>query len=123
MKDIYFDHLKGIADSYLGGVGGLESAFSDRFGTELPDQFSQGHRSLVVAEPTDAGTVRIVRYLAEVEVPINVATVQHFQDSNDRGLLAQVYLIEPEEVRPRGCGTPARSAYRTVNELQDLAHE
>lgn len=40
MKDIYFDHLKGIADSYLGGVGGLESAFSDRFETELPEQFS-----------------------------------------------------------------------------------
>ena len=123
MKDIYFDHLKGIADSYLGGAGGLESAISDRFETELPEQYSQGHRSLVVAESTDARTVRIVRYLAEVEVPINVAMVQHFQDSSYRELLAQVYLIEPEEVRPRGRGTPARSVYRTGNELQHLAHE
>ena len=37
--------------------------------------------------------------------------------------MAQVYLIEPEEVRPRVRGSSARSAYRTVNELQALADE
>ena len=37
--------------------------------------------------------------------------------------MAQVYLIEPEEVRPRVRGSSARSAYRTVNELQTLADE
>ena len=56
-------------------------------------------------------------------VPINVATVQHFQDGSGRELLAQVYLIEPEEVRPKVRGSSARSAYRTVNQLQALADE
>jgi len=77
----------------------------------------------VVADSMDPSTVRIVRYLAGLGVPINVATVQHFRDSGGRELLAQVYLIEPEEVRPRVRGSSARSMYRTVNQLQVLADE
>ena len=84
-------------------------------------KLNQGHRSLIVAESVDASTDRIVRYLAEIGVPINVATVQHFEDANGRELLAQVYLIEPEAVQPRARRTSAKSGYRTVNELQALA--
>ena len=123
VKDLEFDEITGIADSYPGIVGTLETAFRDLFGTELPEQLNQAHRSLIVAESVDASTDRIVRYLAEMKVPINVATVQHFEDANGRELLAQVYLIEPESVQPRARRTSARSGYRTVNELQALADE
>ena len=123
VKDLEFDEVVNIADRYLGGPGSLESAFRERFETDLPEQLNQGHRALVVADSMDSSTVRIVRYLAGMGVPINVATVQHFQDGSGRELLAQVYLIEPEEVRPRVRGSSARSAYRTVNELQALADE
>ena len=123
VQDLNFDQVKRIADSYLGGSETLQSAFRERFETELPEQLNQGHRALVVADSMDSSTVRIVRYLAGMGVPINVATVQHFQDGSGRELLAQVYLIEPEEVRPRVRGSSARSAYRTVNELQTLADE
>ena len=92
VKELQFDEITGIADSYPGISGTLETAFQEKFGTELPEQLNQGHRSLIVAESVDAGTDRIVRYLAEMEVPINVATVQHFEDANGRELLAQVYL-------------------------------
>ena len=77
----------------------------------------------MVADSMDASTVRIVRYLAGLDVPINIATVQHFRAEGGRELLAQVYLIEPEEIRPRIRGSSARSAYRTVNELQALVDE
>ena len=123
VKDLDYDQVKRIADSYLGGSETLESAFKERFETELPEQLNLGHRALVVADSMDSSTVRIVRYLAGIGVPINVATVQHFQDGSGRELLAQVYLIEPEEVRPRVRVSSARSAYRTVNELQALADE
>ena len=123
VRDLDFDQVKRIADSYLGGSGSLESAFRERFETELPEQLNEGHRALVVADVIDSSTVRIVRYLAGMGVPINVATVQHFQDGSGRELLAQVYLIEPEEVQPRVRGSSARSAYRTVNGLQTLADE
>ena len=122
-KDLDFDEVTHIADSYLGESGSLEKAFRERFEAELPDQLNQGHRSLIVAESVDASTDRIVRYLAELGVPINVATVQHFEDADGRELLAQVYLIEPEAVQPRARRTSARSGYRTVNELQTLADE
>ena len=48
-------------------------------------KLNQGHRSLIVAESVDASTDRIVRCLAEIGVPINVATVQRFEDANGRG--------------------------------------
>ena len=123
VKDLGFEQVKGIADSYLGGSGKFELAFGERFETELPGLLNQGHRALVVADSMDSSTVRIVRYLSGMGVPINVVTVQHFRERGGKELLAQVYLIEPEEVRPRIRGSSARSAYRTVNELQALAEE
>lgn len=123
VKDLAYDEVVAIGDRYLGGSGRLEEAFRERFETDLPEQLNQGHRSLVVADSMDSSTVRIVRYLAGLGVPINVATVQHFRDQGGRELLAQVYLIEPEEVRPTVRGSSARSAYRTVNELQAAADE
>ena len=123
VKALEFDEINGIADSYPGIAGTLETAFREKFGSYLPDELNQTHRSVIVAESVDASTARIVRYLAEMEVPINVATVQHFEDASGRELLAQVYLIEPESVQPRARRTSARSGYRTVNGLQDLADE
>lgn len=122
-KDLGFDEIIRIAEAYQGVEGGLETAFRDRFESELPEQLNQTHRCVIVAESVDASTDRIVRYLAEMEVPINVATVQRFEDTNGRQLLAQVYLIEPESVQPRARRTSARSLYRTVTELQELADE
>ena len=123
IKDLEFDEITDIAAAYPGIAGTLETAFREKFGSELPHELNQAHRSVIVAESVDASTNRIVRYLAELEVPINVATVQHFEDASGRGLLAQVYLIEPEEVQPRARRTSARSGYRTVNGLQNLADE
>ena len=123
VKDLDFDEINGIADSYSGIAGTLETAFREKFGSELPDELNQTHRSVIVAESVDASTDRIVRYLAEMEVPINVATVQHFEDANGMELLAQVFLIEPESVQPWARRTSAKSGYRTVNGLQDLADE
>ena len=103
--------------------GSLADAFRERFEAELPEQLNQAHSSLIVAESVDAQTDRIVRYLAEMGVPINVATVQHFEDAEGTELVAQVYLIEPESTQRRARRTSARSGYRTVNELQALADE
>ena len=123
VKNLEFEKVTSIADAYLGGSGSLKTAFQEKFGADLPDELNQTHRSVIVAESVDASTDRIVRYLAEMEVPINVATVQHFEDGSGRDLLAQVYLNEPESIQPRARRTSARSEYRTVNGLQDLADE
>ena len=121
MRDLTFDEIVNIADRYLGCSGALEAAFTEKFETDLPEQLNQGHRALVVTDSMDSSTVRIVRYLAGLGVTISVATAKHFQDASGRELLAQVYLNDPEEVRPRVRGSSARSAYRSVNQLQALA--
>ena len=67
------------------------------------------HHSLVVAEEIDASTERIVRYLSDMGVPINVATVQHFSDKDGHEILARVYLIPPEEAEAKAQSTSKRS--------------
>ena len=116
------DEITRIADAYLGDSGQLKLAFQQQFETMLPDVLNQDHSSLIVAESIDASTERIVRYLSSMDVPINVATVQHFKDKDGRTILAQVYLIDPEEVeinKPRL--TLRRVISATVKDLQDMA--
>jgi hypothetical protein len=121
VRDLSPKQIRDIADRYLGKSGSLASAFQERFEVPLPDELNLRHRSLIVAESMDASTARIVRYLSSMNVPINVATVQHFRDRTGRSLLAQVYLIEPEEAEAKSQFTSRRATYQTVNGLQALA--
>lgn len=123
IKGLSFDDVADIANNYFEKKDSdvsLESAFMERFETKLPDDL-KGHRSLIVAESFDASTERIVRYLAELGVPINVATVQHLRDKSGREFLAQVHLIEPETVQARARSKSSRPAYLGVNALQEMA--
>ena len=124
VKSLSRDALLERANSYLEsrGLPPLEEAFSAKFETPLPDVLNDNHRSLVVAEEIDASTKRIVRYLSDMRVPINVATVQHFRDKDGREILAQVYLIEPEVAEARSRSASRRRA-TTLTELQAEAEE
>ena len=97
--------------------------FRENVGSEPSDELIQGRRTLIVAESVDASTDRTATYMADVEVPIDVAAVQHFEDANGRRLMAKVHLMEPESVQPRASRTSTKSACRTVNGLQYLAGE
>ena len=89
----------------------------------MPDTLNLSHRSLIVAETMDASTERIVRYLSDMSVPINVATVQHFKDRNGREMFAQVYLIEPEVVAGKGRSNSKESDLMTMTKLGAIARE
>lgn len=110
--------ITSIANGYLADPGELNSAFQQKFGTMLPDDLNQTHSSLIVAESIDASTERIVRYLSIMDVPINVATVQHFNDKTGRSILAQVYLIDPED---SGNKSSSHSSRQTLKGLQEMA--
>ena len=71
----------------------------------------------------DASTERIVRYLSGLNVPINVATVQHFRDKDGREILAQVYLIEPEVAEEKSQSRSKRTSPNTLAGLQNMADE
>ena len=123
VKNLSYEQLSEIADEYFQDEGSLASKFQNRFSEELPSELNLGHRSLVVAEEIDASTERIVRYLSDLKVPINVVTVQHFRDKDDRAILAQVYLIEPEEAETKSRSRSKRAYRNTLSRLQQMAEE
>lgn len=125
-KDLSFERIRDIANGYLNPRdSSLEDAFETKFEQPLPGTLNESHRSLIVAESMDTATERIVRYLSDMGVPVNVATVQHFRGNDGREMLAQVFLVEPKEARARPQATSKRTTgyRRTVNELQKLADE
>ena len=122
VKDLSFDQITSLSERYEKLDGSLAEAFEARFGEPLPDTLNQGHRSLIVAEAMDESTERIVRYLTDLSVPINVATVQHFTTTDGKGILAQVFLVEPEEVATKTQGTSKRQKYNlTLQQIQEIA--
>ena len=122
VRELSRERIADIADEHFSKPDSLDSAFQERFEKPLPDELNLDHRSLIVAESMDASTERIVRYLSSMNVPINVATVQHFKDKDDRSILAQVYLIEPEEAEAKSRPTSKRTTRQTVDGLQEMAN-
>ena len=123
VKDLSFDEITNIAERDSRLSGDLADAFETRFKEPLPETLNQNHRSLIVAEAMDASTERIVRYLTDLNVPINVATVQHFRTTEGKGILAQVFLVEPAEIVTKGTSTSKRQKSLTQGEFQELANE
>ncbi len=117
VKDLSFQEIESLAEQYL--KDSLDKSYSDAFGQELPETFD--HRSLVVAEEMDASTERIVRYLSDMNVPINVATVKHAKANDGREILAQVYLVEPEAAAAKASVTSKRRGYALISEIQAVA--
>ncbi len=121
VKDLSCGRLTDIADEHFRESDSLDAAFQKQFEKPLPDELNLDSRALIVAESMDASTERIVRYLSSFEVPINVATVQHFKDRDGRSLLAQIYLIELEEAEAKSRSTSRRTSRQTLNGLQEMA--
>ena len=121
VKDLSFDEITNIAERYPRLSGDLADAFETRFKEPLPETLNQNHRSLIVAEAMDASTERIVRYLTDLNVPINVATVQHFRTTEGKGILAQVFLVEPAEIVTKGTSTSKRQKSLTQGEFQRIS--
>ena len=120
VKDLSFEQLVEIADKYFESPGLLPAKFQERFDANLPRELNQEHKSLVVGERMDASTKRIVQYLSDLKVPINMVTVQHFKDEDGREMLAQVYLIEPEVAEERSRSASKRRGV-TLADLQSRA--
>lgn len=125
IQDLPVDRILSIADGYFQREDSLGDVFSAKFASDLPDNLNLNHRSLIVAESMDASTERIVRYLSDLNVPINLATVQHFKTADGREILAQVYLIEPEiaEAKAQPSYRSRRNPYTTASQMEEIAKE
>jgi hypothetical protein len=94
------ERLAQVYAEYASGRQGvpdtLDGAFQARFGVPLPDAEEASHQLVVVASALDAGTERIVNYLAESDIPINVVFFRVFEHEG-RTFLSRVWLRDPVE--------------------------
>lgn len=112
-KDLGYDEIAAIFTEYSKGRH-LEEAFAERFGAQPPEALNEQHRLVIVASELDAGTERIVTYLAGAYgVPMNAVFFRHFEDDG-RTYLGRSWLIEPaiaEATAAKGQITRAREPW------------
>ena len=77
----------------------LADDFKERFKTELDEEsLNQAHQIVVVAASLDESTERIVQYLNERDIAINVLFFQVFKHGTEQ-LLSRAWLIDPAHVQ------------------------
>jgi len=98
LQGLTADKLVQIYSRFSNG-GSLEQAFQQRFGATLDeDSLNHTHQIIIAAAELDASTERIVGYLNERDIPINVIFFQVFQHG-DHQLLSRTWLIDPGETQ------------------------
>lgn len=79
----------------------LDAAFKQRFKCDLPqDDLNETHQIVVVAARLDESTERIVTYLSDRGIAINVVFFQVFADGGQR-FLSRVWFLDPSETQER----------------------
>ena len=100
IKALKYEDIEAIASRYYGETISLEEKFRERFGVELPDELGTNHKLLIVATYIDETTRRIVQYLADYGIPINVITFQYFVDEHG-GYIARTFpIVSPSPPPP-----------------------
>lgn len=106
VKDLTADEIAHIYDRFSGGES-IGDAFENKFKARLDEEQLNGtHQIVIVASSLDASTERIVNYLNEMDVAINVIFFQVFQDS-DKQYLSRAWLIDPIETESRASSVQA----------------
>ncbi len=84
----------------------LADDFLDRFGQKLDeDNLNQTHQIIIVASFLDDSTERIVGYLSERDIPINVLCFQIFTNGTEQ-LLSRSWLLDPVSTQTSAAVTP-----------------
>ena len=90
-------HAEDIASIYGRFSPGksLAEDFRQRFGQKLDeDSLNQSHQIVIVAASLDESTERIVAYLGERDIPINVLCFQIFTYGEEQ-ILSRAWLLDP----------------------------
>jgi hypothetical protein len=127
---------QGVIETFEKHNGGtsFDEAFRERFDQDPPEDLNESHYLIIVASELDASTERIVEYVSDYGVPINVVFFQHFHDG-EREYLARSWLSDPEEVETRAPATTRsgrrknrppwnkQDFYVSFGESQDPVHD
>jgi len=94
------DEIEEIYSSHTSNGTGFAEAFRACFDAELPETINDTHRLVIVASELDSSTERIVEYLSEFEIPINVLFFRYFKDG-EAEYIARTWLLDPTESETR----------------------
>lgn len=86
----------------------LAEDFRQRFGQTLDEEeLNQTHQIIIVAASLDDSTERIIAYLSERDIPINVLCFQVFTNGTEQ-LLSRAWLLDPVRTKktPDGQNEP-----------------
>jgi hypothetical protein len=84
----------------------LSEDFRQRFGQTLDeDALNQNHQIIIVAASLDDSTERIVAYLSDRDIPINVLCFQVFTHGTEQ-LLSRAWLLDPVRTQVSAATTP-----------------
>lgn len=101
--------LTRIYDRFAPGKN-LANSFQSQFGRQLDeDEINQSHQIIIVAAELDSSTERIVAYLNDRHVPINVLCFQVFTNGDDQ-FLSRTWLLDPIETQTAASTTKKRDA-------------
>jgi hypothetical protein len=85
----------------------LADDFRQRFGQDLDEEtLNQSHQIIIVAASLDDSTERIVGYLSERDIPINVLCFQIFTYGTEQ-LLSRAWLLDPVRTQVSASAAPA----------------
>ena len=110
IRDIYEHHRA------TPGSPNFDQAFEVRFGVNPPETLNDSHQLTVIASDMDAATERIVTYLAQYGVPINVLFFTHYQDSG-HSYIARTWMIDEAQTKARkpGSGSPKKETWNGLD--------
>lgn len=98
VQELTADRLVQIYSRFSNG-GKLDEAYEKRFGVVLDeDNINRTHQIIIVAAELDSSTERIIGYLNDRDIPINVLFFQVFQHGTEQ-LLSRSWLIDPGETQ------------------------
>jgi hypothetical protein len=101
-------HTEDIASIYNRFAPGksLAEDFRHYFGQKLDeDTLNQSHQIVIVAASLDESTERIVAYLGDRDIPINVLCFQVFANGQEQ-LLSRAWLLDPVVTQASTISTP-----------------
>lgn len=107
VENLTADRISQIYQRFSNG-GSLDVAFQTRFGTKLDEEtLNDSHQIVLVAAELDDATERIIKYLNDRDIAINVLFFQAFQHGPDQ-LLSRAWLIDPGETQANVAATTKR---------------
>jgi hypothetical protein len=123
VQDLTNDDVVSLSNGYLGPRSDLETAYREKYGSELPDTLNQSHRMVIVGSDIDPKTERILAYLNDsYGVDINAVKFGYYQMPDGGEVVVRTYVIDPHEAERNVSKSPSkRKPNLTLDELREEA--